>query len=52
VAVELEDPFGNDANDLPMMLYQHEFNARLTLCSGLNNPQYATPGLDPEVDAL
>ena len=52
MAVELEDPFGDDANDLPMMLYQHEFNARLTLCSSLNNPQYATPGLDPEVDQL
>jgi predicted membrane chloride channel (bestrophin family) len=36
VAIELEDPFGDDANDLPMEHYQDEFNCRLATCASLN----------------
>jgi len=52
VAVELEDPFGGDINDLPMITYQHEFNSRLMMIAALNNPTYATPNLDPEIEEL
>jgi len=29
IAIELEDPFGDDANDLPLTDYQEVFNKRL-----------------------
>jgi len=31
IATELEDPFGGDANDLPMLEMQHDLNKRLLL---------------------
>lgn len=53
VAVELEDPFGDDANDLPMEEYQQNFNARLLTMSYIDSA-YACPDGDnkfePPVD--
>merc|ERR1712159_855920 len=42
VAVELEDPFGDDANDLPMDEYQQSFNTRLLTMSYIDSA-YACP---------
>merc|ERR1719235_41872 len=37
VAQELEMPFGDDANDLPLIAYQEEFNEELeSLCSRIS----------------
>jgi len=46
VAIELEDPFGDDANDLPMQDYQHDFNCRLLCCASLDMGKYKTPMMD------
>lgn len=46
VAIELEDPFGNDENDLPMETYQREFNERLLMLANSRTPQFCTPGFD------
>jgi len=52
VAIELEDPFGDDANDLPMQEYQNDFNCRLMFCGNLNMGKYKTPGMDPVTQEL
>lgn len=52
VAMELEDPFGDDPNDLPMELYQYEFNCRLACCTSLNVGRFKTPKLDPSTEQI
>jgi len=52
VAKELEDPFGVDANDLPMQNYQHEFNCRLMCCASLNMGKFRLPEMDPTTQQL
>ena len=52
VAIELEDPFGDDANDLPMQHYQYEFNCRLQTESLMDHEAYTCPPLDPTIAAL
>jgi len=52
VAKELEDPFGDDPNDLPMELYQYEFNCRLACCTSLNVGRFKTPKLDPATEQI
>lgn len=47
VAIELEDPFGSDTNDLPMEAYQREFNERLLMLSHAYSPEFRSPGFDP-----
>lgn len=46
VAVELEDPFGDDANDLPMEAYQRQFNARLLSMSYIDSEPFKCPAPD------
>lgn len=48
VAVELEDPFGDDANDLPMEEYQHQFNARLLSMSYIDSAPFKCPKPAPD----
>jgi len=50
VAIELEDPFGDDANDLPMHVYQQEYNNRLRPLLRLNEDVYSSPALDHNAD--
>jgi len=47
VAIELEDPFGRDDNDMPMELYHREFNERLLMLHHNHLPEYSTPVFDP-----
>merc|ERR1740117_2261648 len=49
VAIELEDPFGDDPNDLPMRSYQKNFNARLLVMSYIDSV-YACPGPDSQFE--
>jgi len=49
VAVELEDPFGDDPNDLPMTEYQNNFNARLLSMSYIDSV-YKCPSSDSKFD--
>jgi len=49
VAIELEDPFGDDPNDLPMEEYQKNFNARLLVMSYIDSV-YACPGPDNQFE--
>jgi len=48
VAIELEDPFGDDENDLPMLAFQRNFNERLLMFHGwaAHNPLFDTPLFD------
>jgi len=48
VAIELEDPFGDDENDLPMLGFQRDFNERLLMFHGwaAHNPLFDTPLFD------
>jgi len=46
VAIELEDPFGDDANDLPMTEYQKTFNQRLRPLLHLNEGDFCAPALE------
>lgn len=50
VAVELEDPFGDDANDLPMDEYQRSFNARLLTMSYMNSLPFECPPAGPDFE--
>jgi len=52
VCVELEDPFGDDPNDLPMKHYQYEFNNCLMICGMLGYKKWRPPGLDKDVAKL
>jgi len=45
VAIQLEDPFGDDANDLPMVNYQRLFNNRIRPLLHLDEGPYRTPAL-------
>eukprot|EP00928_Gymnodinium_smaydae_P062319 TRINITY_DN46216_c0_g1_i1.p1 TRINITY_DN46216_c0_g1~~TRINITY_DN46216_c0_g1_i1.p1 ORF type:complete len:519 (+),score=93.60 TRINITY_DN46216_c0_g1_i1:98-1654(+) len=46
IAVEIEDPFGNDANDLDALELQHDMNERLIL---LSDPRaHVVPKVRPE----
>ena len=46
VAIELEDPFGRDDNDLSMELYHREFNEKLLMLHHNHLPHFSTPAFD------
>jgi len=46
VAIELEDPFGRDDNDLSMELYHREFNEKLLMLHHKHLPHFSTPAFD------
>lgn len=50
VAQELEDPFGDDDNDLPLTEYQHVLNVRLRQLLALGEGVYATPNVSQECE--
>jgi len=52
VAIELEDPFGDDANDLPMTDYQRLFNHRLRPLLRLDEGPFRTPALEVAFAAM
>jgi len=52
VAIELEDPFGDDSNDLPMQHYQYDFNCRLATESMIDSHRVRCPVLAPDIQAL
>jgi len=52
VAIELEDPFGDDANDLPLNIYQCDYNNRLRPLLRLDEVAYRAPALDAEIMAM
>jgi len=52
VAIELEDPFGDDANDLPMDEYQLCFNDRLRPLLFLDEGPFHAPALEVAFAAM
>lgn len=52
VAIELEDPFGDDENDLPMNEYQKIFNQRLRPLLFLDEGPFRTPALEVSFAAM
>lgn len=52
VAIQLEDPFGDDATDLPMQHYQYQFNCRLMLECMIDSKKFKGPGLNAEFEEL
>jgi len=52
VAIELEDPFGDDANDLPMGSYQRDYNNRLRPLLRLDEAMYRAPALELDIAAM
>jgi len=52
VAIELEDPFGDDANDLPMDEYQLHFNDRLRPLLFLDEGPFHAPALEVAFAAM
>jgi len=52
VAIELEDPFGDDANDLPLNTYQKDYNNRLRPLLRLDEAAYRAPALEMDVASI
>ena len=52
VSIQLEDPFGDDDNDLPIHHYQQEFNRGLIQISMLSSKEYAVPKLEANIAQL
>jgi len=52
VAVELEDPFGGDINDLPIQNYQNTVNNRLRQLFMLEELECASPSLSEESNSF
>ena len=52
VAIQLEDPFGDDLNDLPLENYQQEFNQCLIQISFMDSKRYSVPKLENNIKNL
>jgi hypothetical protein len=52
VSIQLEDPFGEDENDLPMHHYQLEFNKCLMQISFMDTKKYKLPGVEQSIKQL
>jgi len=52
VAIQLEDPFGADANDLPLMEYQQAYNMRIRPLLHLDEGIFRVPALEVSYAAM